>query len=185
MEFLISLKHQSFALALCYILAGVFFILCPGTAAVIIVRIIAVAALVVGIVKIAEFFSSQKYEKPFSNSLASGVVLSSLSVFMLTQPQTIVSIIYVIIGIALMIDGVISVQSAIDLWHFQENRNWLLLVLGAVILIFGGVVLFHPFSSAETLIFTSGIFMLIGGISDLVALAYIYRASKSFDQKMK
>ena len=183
MEFLISLRRQSFALALCYLLAGAFFVLFPGTAAVTIVRVIAIAALVVGIIKIVEFFSAQKYEKPLSNSLTGGVVLCALAVFMLIQPQVIVSIIYVIIGVALIIDGIISIQSAIDLRHFQGSKDWILPLFGAVTLILGIIVLFNPFSSAEALILTSGIFMMIGGIGDLVALGYILGASKTFNKK--
>lgn len=183
MDFLASLRRQTFILALCYIITGALFVIFPGTAAVTIVRIIAVAALVVGIIKIVEFFSSQKYEKPFSNSLASGVVISALAVFMLIQPQVIVSIIYVVIGIFLIIDGVITVQSAIDLWHFQEERNFIILILGIVTLIFGVVILFNPFSTAEALVLTSGIFLLIAGISDIVSLVHIHGAFKSFDKK--
>ena len=183
MDFLISLKRQTILLAVCYILTGIFFILCPGTAAVTIVRILAVAALIVGIIKIVEFFSSQKYDRPFRNSLAGGVLVSALAVFMLIQPQVIVSILYVIIGAALIINGVIAVESSVDLWHFQDNRSFVLLLFGILTLILGIIVLFNPFPTAETLILVSGIFMLVGGVTDIVSLVYIHSASGSANKK--
>ena len=183
MDFLVSLKRQTFILTLCYVLIGAFFVFRPGTAAVMVVRILAVAALVVGIIKTVEFFSFQKYDKPFSNSLAGGVLILAMAVFMLVQPQVIVSILYVIIGAALIVNGIIAVQNAIDLWHFQDNRNPVVLLFGAVTLILGVIVLFNPFSTAEVLILTSGVFMLIGGITDLVSLFYIRKASKGQDKK--
>lgn len=179
MDFLTSLKRQSLALAVCNILIGIFFVAFPGTAASTIVRIIAVAALVAGVVQIVAFFSSSKYERPYGNLLTGGVILAALSVFMLIQPQTIVSILYVIIGAFLIIDGIISVQNAIDLRRFSGRINWALLVFGAVVLILGIIVLFNPFTSAKILTLTSGIFMLIGGIGDLIALASIHSAFKS------
>lgn len=176
MDFLSSLKRQTLVLALCYLLIGTFFVVCPGTAAVTIVRIIAIAALIVGIIKIVEFFSAQKYEKPFGNTLTIGVVASAVAVFMLLQPQVIVSIIYVLIGIALVISGIVSVQSAIDLRHFRENKHLVLSVLGLVTLLLGILVLFNPFPTAKAMLFASGIFFLIGGITNIVSLFYIHSA---------
>lgn len=183
MDFLTSLKRQSFVLALCYIFIGLFFVIRPGTAAETIVRIIAVAALVLGIVKIVEFFSSQKYDKPFTNSLAGGVILSALAVFMLANPQVIVSIMYAIIGIALIVNGIVAVQSAIDLWHFETQKRMLPLIFGMITLLLGVIVLFNPFSSAQMLILISGIFMIIGGVSDLIALGYIYGVVKDREKE--
>lgn len=182
MDFLSALKRQTFILALCYILTGAFFVFRPGTAAVIIIRILAMAALVIGVIKTVEFFSYQKYDKPFSNNLTGGVLILAIAVFMLAQPQVIVSILYVIIGAALIVNGIIAVQSAIDLWHFQENRTPVVLSFGTVTLILGIIVLFNPFATAEVLVLTSGIFMLIAGITDIVSLFYIRKASQGQDK---
>lgn len=183
MDLLTSMKHRTYAKALCYILIGTFFVISPGTAAVTVVRILAVAALVVGIVKIAESLSARKSQKPFHNTLAGGIALSALAVFMLSQPQIIVSFIYVIIGAALIIAGIGSMRSSADLKRFQEHKTFTLPALGTITLILGIVVLFNPFPTAKALIFTSGIFMLISGISDIVSLAYIHNASESFSNK--
>ena len=182
MDFLVSLKRQTFIFALCYLLTGAFFIFRPGTAAVAIIRILAAAALVLGIIKIVEFFSSQKYNKPFRSSLTSGVLILAMAVFMLARPQVVVSLLYVVIGAALLVDGIVAVECAIDLRHFRDGRHTDVLLFGAVTMILGIVVLFNPFSTAEALILASGIFLLIGGVTDLVSLFYIRRASKHGDQ---
>ena len=183
MDFLISLKRQTLIMSLCYILVGLFFVLFPDTAVATIVRIIGVAAMVIGIIKIVEFFSNQKYDKPFSNSLAGGIILLILAVFLLAKPQVIVSILYVLIGAALILCGILTVQSSVDLWHYEPQRNFILLVSGVLTLILGIIVLFNPFPSAEALILASGIFLMIGGLSDLITLFRILRLIKSSDQK--
>ncbi len=183
MDFLVSLRRQTLILALCYILIGIFFVACPGTAAETIVRLIAAAALVFGIVQIAAFFSSRKYDEPFRNSLASGTVVSALAVFMLARPQVIVSIVYVIIGAALIVGGILTVQGTLDLWHYRERKNVLPLLLGLLTLLLGVVVLFNPFPTAKALMRISGIFLIVGGAADFIVLAYMIGISNSFVKK--
>ena len=183
MDFLNSLKRQTSILAVCYLLIGIFFVAFPGIAVNTMVRVIAVAALIIGIVKMVEFFSSQKYEKPFRNSLTSGAAVTVLALFMLIQPQAIVSIFYVIIGAALIINGMIAIQDTINLRHFQTQKNFVMLLLGIVTLLLGILVLTNPFPTAKALIVASGIFLMIGGITNLVSLGYIHGASKTVDKK--
>jgi uncharacterized membrane protein HdeD (DUF308 family) len=183
MDFLSSLRRQSLILALCYLLIGIFFVLWPGTAVDVIVRVIAMGALIVGAIRIVEFFSSRKYDRPFSNSLAGGVVLAVLGIFMLARPQVIVSILYVLLGGALILNGILAVQSAMDLWHFQPQRKLVLLALGLLTLILGVIVLLNPFSTARALVLVSGVFLIIGGATDLVSLFSVLNVTKSSGRK--
>ena len=173
MKLFTSLRRQTLAAALCIIAIGLIFVIYPGTALDTLVRVLAAAALVVGAIKTAGYFLIKNADRPSRGSLALGLLIFIFALFFLIKPQLIVSILYVLIGFALLLDGMLQLQSAMDLRRFRSNKWVIVLALSALTILLAFVVLLDPFSTAKTLVMVSGIFLIVSGVTDLISLFFI------------
>lgn len=185
MDFLKSTAKREALYSAVYLVLGIFFVVKPDTAFSTIGNLMAVLALIIGVIHICLYFTKKNFEGTQRNGLAIGVLLSVVAIYLMLKPEFLVSIVGTIIGFMVIVAGVTQFQNAVDLLHFK-NKLWPFMLLSSAILIILGIIaLVNPFGAAETFMFATGIFITISAVIKLISLLILYRGSKGLDQIIK
>lgn len=107
-----------------------------------------------------------------------GVVITAVGIVIIANPEMVSSIIPIVFGLILLFDGVGNLRYALGLRRFGTD-NWVfLMVLGIVTLVFGAVILLHPYGTAELAFRIIGAALIYNALSDLIIAVQMNRAAK-------
>lgn len=163
-------KRTYFIIAAIYLLMGIILTIWPGFMAGVITTVLGVVSIVIGIIRLIEYFTGDRYAAIFKYDMVIGILFIGFGLFALIWPGVIVSILPVIFGIFLIVSSLIKLQNAVDLKRLGYDRWWSVLIMGLVSVILGIVVICNPFRAVKLLIRFIGIFFMIDGITSLVSM---------------
>ena len=167
-----KLGYILLSVALCA-LGGVL-IAVPDFSAALLCRLVGVTMLLFGAVKIIGYCSKDLYRLAFQFDLAFGILLIALSVVILIRPENMMSFLCIVLGIAILADGLFKIQTALDARRFGLRTWWLILSLAIIAGVIGAVLVFRPTESARIVTMLLGMSLLAEGILNLcVALCAV------------
>ena len=105
--------------------------------------------------------------------LIAGIVAASLGIFIVIRPDFLASAFGVLIGIFLGFLSMTNLVSAVK----QKNAGKMFvptLVLGLVLMVLALVLIFIPMSLSRFLVRTVGLFMILGGVTNLVLRSKVF-----------
>lgn len=159
-------------------LLGAAFIFLPDVSLGVMTAIAGVLITAFGVAKLAGYFSKDLYRLAFQYDLAFGALFVLLGVFVLMQPDSAVNIVCAAVGIAVLADGLLKIQTALDSRRFGI-RSWLLILLLALCTCAAGVLLiFRPAESARAVTVIFGISLFAEGILSLATVVSAVKVIK-------
>ena len=159
-------------LSVLYCVLGILLFAMPDLSLTAIGIILGIGMIVFGIVKIIGYFSKDLFRLAFQYDLAFGGFLIALGIIVLVNPEHLVSFFCIVIGIAVLCDGLFKIQIAIDSKPFGI-RTWWLILLFAVITVAAGVLLIiRPAQAARMLTVFLGISVFADGILNLIVAVF-------------
>lgn len=134
--------------------------------------ILGVIVIVDGIWHIVSYFNEPAEFKAFSFELLEGIAEIVLGFIFILNPQWVISIIYLLIGIWIIFESIIKLQMSINLKDVVDN--WKIMVFVSILsILFGIFIIAHPFIATEVLSMICGIVLLIAEILNLFESIYI------------
>lgn len=100
-------------------------------------------------------------------TLAQGIALAAAGLLMLLAPRKFISLIPIVVGIAVLLNGILNLAQAVDLRRMGYPNWHVSLVLALLTLLFGMVIIARPFKTMEMLVAGIGVALLYNGISNL------------------
>ena len=177
-----SVKTRLVITALVVIAIGVLFVLKPGTSGTWICYIVGAALCVSGVVRFITYFLGD-FRKSFGSfDLVWGAALLLCGVYILVRPSLLYGLLTTAFAIFLVVDGVLKLQYAIDLYRMKAKCWWFVLAVALVMGVLGVVALFNPFATMVTLMTFLGITLIADGVMDLVSIAYVHAVAKRVEQ---
>ena len=159
-------------LSVLYCVLGILLFAMPDLSLTAIGIILGIGMIVFGIVKIIGYFAKDLFRLAFQYDLAFGGLLIALGIIVLVNPEHLVSFFCIVIGIAVLCDGLFKIQIAIDSKPFGI-RTWWLILLFAVITVAAGVLLIiRPAQAARMLTVFLGISVFADGILNLIVAVF-------------
>ena len=159
-------------LSVLYCVLGILLFAMPDLSLTAIGIILGIGMIVFGIVKIIGYFSKDLFRLAFQYDLAFGGLLIALVIIVLVNPEHLLSFFCIVIGIAVLCDGLFKIQIAIDSKPFGI-RTWWLILLFAVITVAAGVLLIiRPAQAARMLTVFLGISVFADGILNLIVAVF-------------
>ena len=129
---------------------------------------------VFGVVKLIGYFSRDLYQLAFQYDLAFGILLLALSAIILLRPSQMLSFLCVALGVAILSDGLLKIQTALDARRFGLEAWPFILALAIAAGVAGTVLMLRPWQSAAALIRLMGISLAAEGVLSLcVALCAV------------
>lgn len=181
----VKVKKMSIAsliFSILFIIAGLFLLLRPETAINIICYILGVILLISGVVYIIQFFSDKSSDSYLSISFIFGAFLFIFGVIILIRPDIIASIIPLLVGVWMLINGVTKLSYALTI--NKVNRTTLSIVGSIIIIIIGILLIFNPFEGAKNLVRIIGISFIFYSVIDLVESILITLSIKKTDDNV-
>ena len=139
----------------------------PGTVNDIINYVIGGLLILFGVDYIIRYLGNNKVTTYSKYGLTVGIVPIICGVFLICNPEVLVSIIPFIAGMIILMDAFEKVKHAIDLKKMNLDEWWIDLIVSIVFIVFGLVVIINPFKTAKLLIRILGIFFLVDCFADV------------------
>ena len=160
-------KAGYIVMSLVFCAAGVACIVNPGLSAAVIGRVLGVAMILFGAVKLVGYCSRDLYRLAFQYDLGFGLLLIALGVLVLLRPAEVRDFLLTALGVADLTDAQYKVQIAVDAKRFGVSAWWLTLVLAVAAGTVGLALVFRPWDSARLLTILLGAALVAEGILNL------------------
>ncbi len=167
MKVIEKVKGFNYFLPIVYFILGLLMVIFPGTVNDIINYIIGGLLMLFGIDYIVRYLSNNKVTTYSKYSLTVGIVPIICGVFLICNPEVLVSIIPFVAGMIILMDAFEKLKHAIDLKKMNYDEWWVDLVVAILFIVFGIIVIMNPFDAAKLLIRILGIFFLVDCFIDV------------------
>ena len=163
-KFLKKAGWTSVITSLVFGIIGLIMIFYPRTTMQFISTVLGIFFIIVGIVKIINYFVSKGNSTLFTNDIAWGLIAVILGLVTMVYSSTIENIFRIMIGIWIIYSGFTRFTLSFRLKGVND-KVWALVLVLAVLMVIGGLyVTFYP----GALILTLGVIILIYAIMDLI-----------------
>ncbi len=99
-----------------------------------------------------------------------GILSLAVGLVFLFRFDTFVSLLWILIGISILIDGIYKLQYAFELKGAGVKNWWVGLLLSLTALIFAAVLMIQPFDAGRAMTLLSGVLLVCNGIFDFVSV---------------
>ena len=142
----------------------------PGFTGIVICRTAGALALAFGAARVFSALRERDLMGWVRLDLVVGILLLAFGVFALVQPEAILSILPIVLGIYLLVECLGKTQRALVLKRIGYVRWWSVLVMGILAGLLGALLIVNPFQAAETMLMFLGASMVLDGAADLWVL---------------
>ncbi len=170
------MKNSMFTAAILYIIMGLGLIIFNQSAMTAVCYIAGVAGIIYGAIRLFMFFSDTDKALAEGTSMVSGGIFLILGLMLVIRASYIVTIFAVLIGIAIAIDSIIKLQTALDMKRLGQNKWKALLISALVMLVISIVLLFDPWQGSKFIAVVMGIALIADAILNLIS---VWAASKA------
>ena len=180
-ETLKTIRNTNILVIIASVTIGLIYIFSPLPAMEVICYIIAAAMCVYGVFTSVEYFVKSNNDAFGSFGLVKGVTLVVFGVFVFLNPSFITNMLAVLVGIAMIIDGVAKAQYAVDLLRLKSEKWWYSLIPAAIVFILGAVIAFNPAETAKGFMIFVGVSLLVCAASDIFSIFFLSHCVKKLD----
>lgn len=161
--------------ALVCVALGVVLLIWPAKTIDIFCRILAVGLMVMGGVQIASYFSNRGIH-PFAGGL--GLIVLLVGVWIFIRPESIVSLIPIVIGVILCVHGIQDMRLAFETKGNGYENWWSMIIIAAISLMLGVLCIVNAFGVVKLALQFIGIALIYDGLSDLWIASRAIHAAK-------
>jgi len=180
-----TIVNEIILVSVALIVIGVYLIIEPVGAQIVICRIIGALLLIWGILRLYSYFKADKTEVFASFGLVQGLTLAFFGLFFIINPIEISGFFAIIMSIIVLINGILMLQYAIELKRLNSSAWWIEILSGLLMTIMGIIALVNPFATASTLMIFLGVVIIYGGIVNLVSVLRITAIAKQVEYEVK
>lgn len=160
-------------------LLGLVLILWPETSAITVCWLLGALCLALGVCQIARYCRLGALGVLFRFDLGGGILGVLAGLLLLLHPAGALMVLPVIGGFYILVEGVFTLQAAVELQRFGLPRWGLTLGLGVLDLLLGFLLILDPFEGAAALMIYLGISLLVTGVSGIYTVISAARAFQS------
>lgn len=171
-------KWAYLGVSVAIILLGIILIFWPRLSATVICIVGGIAMIVFGCVKLFGFFSKDRFQLAFQFDFAFGIFMILAGLVMLVHTEEVVEALPVLMGVMVLIDGSLKLQTSLEAKRFGMERWWGILALAVLTCICGMLLVLNPYEGAAALTIFLGITLIVDGVQNLCVVAYTVRILK-------
>lgn len=170
--------------ALLCIALGVVLVIWPSMSVQVVCMAIGAVLILNGISRLVNFIFGRDDSLFSQMNLIMGIIITVIGVWILLQPDKIIAMIPILVGIIIIIHGINNLQQAVGLCKSQYDKWWVALLLGLVTVGVGILLICNPFQAIDTLVMFIGLFMIYDGISDIWIVSRVSHTAKQLKQEL-
>lgn len=172
-----KMNITSIIFSILFIIIGIFLLIKPEGALHVVAYALGIMLLIWGVVSIIQFFSKKNSQNYLEFSFILGMLVFIFGIIILIKPDTIASIIPLLLGVWMISNGVTKLSYSLTI-NKEKNATSSMIVSGLIIIL-GIFLIFNPFAGAKTLTQIIGVMMIIYSLLDLIECIVIKRTVTS------
>lgn len=179
MELYKSFKFTALTSSVIIILLGMVLTLKPELSIKMICYGVAASIFLFGAVNLISYLRKKAMTpKSAIFSLILGIFSILLGIFIFIRPLTLAALIPVFLGLIIMVDGSLLFFTGLAYRKLLPRQGLTSILVGLIIVIFGGIIILYPFATEIILMTFIGISLVITGVSNLINQLLIEFKSK-------
>ena len=183
-KFLRSLLSGAFLVSVVYLALGIVLIIMPELTMEAMVRVGALAIIVVGIVSLIMYLFRGVKGGHLNNHMAAGLTALAAGITLLIKPELVTAFVPTLMGIAIMVDGFGKLQRSMDMLRIKFG-GWLLILIMALVTLVGAALVFAaPFKNPNTLTIVIGVSFVFAGAAGIAIWIVVGRQMKKYRDKL-
>lgn len=160
-----KMNMTSIIFSILFILIGAFLLARPEDAIHLVSYALGIILALWGAISIVQFFTDRESQNYLEFSFILGVFMFIFGIIIIVKPNTVASIIPLLLGIWMLINGVTKLSYALTL---NKNKNAASsIIISILIIVLGILLVFNPFAGAKTLVQILGVTIIIYSVLDL------------------
>lgn len=183
--FVEGMKKNYFISAILTIALGAVLVIWPDWSGRILCYLLGAALILMGGIQLIVCIRAERIGFYSKFSMLMNIILILLGAWVCIRPDTVLSLVPVIIGIVMLIHGCMDLQFTMDIKHAGSGKWWIALIFALVTLTLGVFLVMHPFLAFEITMLIIGIGLLYDGISDLVLMIVAAYAQHQSDKRIR
>ena len=172
------IKALYITISILSLLAGIALVIWPGASVITICYVVGSAAILVGAVRLAGYFSKDSYNLNFQFDFAMGLVFLILGTVLIFHPGDTVAVLHFSVGILVLVDSVFKLQTALDAKHFGLKKWWVMLLCALLCAGLGLVLVILPVRTAEILVKVTGAALAVNSGENILTAGYTVKSKK-------
>ena len=172
------IKALYITISILSLLAGIALVIWPGASVITICYVVGSAAILVGAVRLAGYFSKDSYNLNFQFDFAMGLVFLILGTVLIFHPGDTVAVLHFSVGILVLVDSVFKLQTALDAKHFGLKKWWVMLLCALLCAGLGLELVILPFRTAEILVRVTGAALAVNSGENILTAGYTVKSKK-------
>lgn len=179
-KFLKELTSEMIWTSILYILIGAVLMFSPEVTMTFITYAIGTLSLLYGVMHIYQYVQNREIEGFFRFDLFLGILMAAFGIFIYIQPVFVISILPIMTGIIMLINGISQFQRAMDLKKAEYERWNVILLTSILMLILAAILIFYPFDAVASIVMLIGACFIFNGISDLWSIHCVKQRIEKF-----
>lgn len=179
------IKANVMVSALICVALGIILVVWPGLSVRMVCMAIGVVLVINGISRLMNFIFGRDGSIFSQMNLVMGIIITVIGGWILFQPNTIIAMIPILVGIIIVIHGINNLQQTVSLCQSRYDKWWVALLLALITIGFGVLLIFNPFVAVDTLIRFIGLFLIYDGASDIWIMSRVSKNVREARQDME
>lgn len=164
---------------------GIILVVWPDLSVKVVCMAIGAVLVLNGISRLMNFIFGRDNSVFSQMNLVMGIIITVIGGWILLQPNTIIAMIPILVGIIVVIHGINNLQQTVSLCQSSYDKWWVALLLALITIGFGILLIFNPFAAVDTLIRFIGVFLIYDGASDIWIMSRVSKNVKQARQAME
>lgn len=181
-EMLGRIKADMILSAVLCVVMGVVIFAWPAATIGLMCKVLAAGMIIFGVVQLVAYFFN-RMDSSFSGVL--GLIAALVGLWIFTKPESIVSLIPIVIGVILMIHGMQDIKLAFEAKSNRYGKWWSMLLIAVVSLAFGVLCIVNAFGMVKLALKIIGVALIYDGISDLWIINRTTKSAKTMREMEK
>ena len=154
---------------------GVILLIWPAQTIDVFCKVLAVGLIILGLIDIVSYFTNRSIH-PFAGAL--GLIILLVGAWIFFRPESIVSIVPIVIGVILFVHGIQDLKLELETKESGYEKWWTMLFIAAICMILGIVCIINAFGMVKLALQFIGIALIYDGVSDLWVASRAIRAAR-------
>lgn len=176
----LSLSWTEIITGAAIIVLGLVLLFAPGLATSVVFNVIAIGCIIIGAVHVVRYFRLEERLAIMSNDMAQGLAWIVCGILIMIFKNLLASLLPVLFGMAILVGGVIQIQSTLGFRRMKTSYWYWELICAAISVVLGILILANPFSTLMILMRVIGITLVVEGAMDVVSRIAYKRAYNRF-----
>ena len=180
-----KIKANVIVSALLCIVMGAVLVIWPSMSVQVMCMAVGAVLIINGLIKLVNFIFSRDGSMFSQMNLIMGIIITVIGAWILLQPDKIIAMIPILVGIIIVVHGINNLQQAVSLCQSKYDKWWIALLLGLVTIGFGILLICNPFAAVDTLVMFIGLFLIYDGASDIWIVSRVSSTAKNLKQDIE